>query len=213
MASAEAFSTRTAGFDRSVMMPRNLPNTVAFPIPAGPEMTQHLSDSLRFQALTYSSKCCLSLLISMSLPRMPELSLTGASFFVILLSLSTGRYTGTLASFPLTLIEQIFSNTALPLDAFCVSVLTNMQQFAFCISLAARITLLPTAVYSKRTSFPTSPQIVVPVAIPRQLCTVSRSFRFFLISMAACTALTGSSSCAIMGKPNTIFRTVPLSSI
>mmetsp|Transcript_40800 Transcript_40800/g.79879 ORF Transcript_40800/g.79879 Transcript_40800/m.79879 type:complete len:210 (+) Transcript_40800:1535-2164(+) len=195
------------------MMPRKRPSTVALPIPAGPDMTQQRRDSFFFHAVTYSSRCCRSLLISTSLPRMSELSRTGASFLVMRRSLSTGRYTGTLASFPLTLMLQIFSKTALPLDALRVSVLTRIQQFAFCMRRAARITLLPTAVYSSRTSLPTSPQMVVPVAIPRQLCTVSRSLRFFRISIAACTARTGSSSWAIIGKPNTILSTVPLSSI
>jgi hypothetical protein len=83
-------------------------------------------------------------------------------------------------------------------QALRVSSFTRMQQLAFCMSRAARITADPTAVYSRRVSLPTSPQMVAPVAIPTHDCTgVGSSLRRLRISMAQCTARTGSSSCAM----------------
>mmetsp|Transcript_39832 Transcript_39832/g.94467 ORF Transcript_39832/g.94467 Transcript_39832/m.94467 type:complete len:220 (-) Transcript_39832:1447-2106(-) len=201
----------------SMTSPSSRPSTVALPIPGGPWIEMAWQAPLppcTIQSSTNCSSARRALLISMSRPRMLFESRTGASFLVILRSVSTGRNTLTLVLRPLTFIEHIFSNTADPDDALRVSSSTRMQQLAFCINRAARITADPTAVYSRRVSLPTSPQIVVPVAMPTHDWMLGvRALRFLRISIAQCTARTGSSSWAMSGKPNTILRTVPLSSI
>mmetsp|Transcript_10680 Transcript_10680/g.20257 ORF Transcript_10680/g.20257 Transcript_10680/m.20257 type:complete len:201 (-) Transcript_10680:2399-3001(-) len=125
---------------------------------------------------------------------------------------SCGRKISTGLATPFSWIGVLGSNVTADLANSYVSFSHRIPpKPAACISLAAMITLKPTAVYSQRTSEPASPQNTVPVAMPiagghlslRSLCEMSS---------AHLTHLTASSGCTKEGMPKAILKRVPLSS-